>query len=197
LTLAPLNAIFSTRRANDFSVQSINRGTGGRLNAKVLILNQNYEPMSIINARKAIVLLYLGKAELIEAHQQLRVRSVSDSMPFPSIVRLSMYVRVPFKRIILSRKNILRRDGHRCQYCGRSDLALTLDHIQPASRGGEETWENLVCACVECNNRKGDRTPDEAAMPLKRPPVRPNHVTFIRHVVGSLDERWKPYLFLH
>jgi 5-methylcytosine-specific restriction endonuclease McrA len=153
--------------------------------------------MSLINARKAIVLLYLGKAELIEAHQHLRVRSVSDSMPFPSIVRLSMYVRVPFKRIILSRKNILRRDGHRCQYCGRSDLALTLDHVQPVSKGGEETWENLVCACVDCNNRKGDRTPDEAAMPLKRPPVRPNHVTFIKHVVGSLDERWKPYLFLH
>lgn len=152
--------------------------------------------MSIINARKAIVLLYLGKAELIEEHQHLRIRSVSDSMPFPSIVRLSMYARVPFKRIILSRKNILRRDGHRCQYCGRSDLALTLDHVHPSSRGGEETWENLVAACVNCNNRKGDRTPDEAAMPLKRKPLRPNHVTFIRHVVGSLDERWKPYLFL-
>ena len=78
--------------------------------------------MSVINAKKAIILLYLGKAELIEAHAGNRIRSVSASMPFPSIVRLSMYVRVPFKKIILSRKNILRRDGHRCQYCGRSDL---------------------------------------------------------------------------
>lgn len=167
------------------------------MNAKVLILNQNYEPMSVINAKKAIVLLYLGKAELIEAHTGHQVRSVSMSMPFPSIVRLSMYVRVPFKNIILSRKNILRRDAHRCQYCGRADIALTIDHVLPISRAGEETWENLVCACVQCNNRKGDRTPDEAMMPLRRKAMRPNHVTFIRHVMGVLDERWKPYLFLH
>jgi 5-methylcytosine-specific restriction endonuclease McrA len=167
------------------------------MNAKVLILNQNYEPMSIINVRKAIVLLYLGKAELIEANDALRVRSVSMTMPFPSILRLGVYVRVPYKKIILSRKNILRRDAHKCQYCGRSDLTLTVDHVHPISRGGEDTWENLVCACVRCNNRKGDRTPDEAVMPLRRRPMRPNHVTFIRHFVGSLDDRWKPYLFMH
>lgn len=169
----------------------------GRLNAKVLILNQNYEPMSVINVKKAIVLLYMGKAELIAANDALQVRSVSMSMPFPSIVRLSVYVRVPFKKIILSRKNILRRDGHRCLYCGRGDIPLTLDHVVPLSRGGEESWENLVCACVKCNNRKGDRTPEEANMPLRRRPMRPNHVTFISHFVSSLDERWKPYLFLH
>jgi 5-methylcytosine-specific restriction endonuclease McrA len=167
------------------------------MNAKVLILNQNYEPMSIINVRKAIVLLYLGKAELIEANDALRVRSVSMTMPFPSILRLGVYVRVPYKKIILSRKNILRRDAHKCQYCGRSDLTLTVDHVQPISRAGEDTWENLVCACVKCNNKKGDRTPDEAAMPLRRRPMRPNHVTFIRHFVGSLDDTWKPYLFMH
>jgi 5-methylcytosine-specific restriction endonuclease McrA len=167
------------------------------MNAKVLILNQNYEPMSIINVRKAIVLLYLGKAELIEANEALKVRSVSMTMPFPSIVRLGIYVRVPYKKIILSRKNILRRDNHKCQYCGRSDLTLTVDHVVPVSRGGEDTWENLVCACVHCNNKKGFRTPDEAIMPLRRRPMRPNHVTFIRHFVGSLDERWKPYLFMH
>ena len=181
----------------DFSAQGHAHGGNGKLNAKVLILNQNYEPMSVINAKKAIVLLYLGKAELIEAHNGLQVRAVSMSMPFPSIVRLSMYVRVPFKNIILSRKNILRRDAHRCQYCGRGDIPLTIDHVVPLSRGGEDTWENLVCACVQCNNRKGDRTPEEATAPLRRKPMRPNHVTFIRHVMGSLDERWKPYLFLH
>jgi len=153
--------------------------------------------MSVINVKKAIVLLYMGKAELIAANDALRVRSVSMSMPFPSIVRLSVYVRVPFKKIILSRKNILRRDGHRCLYCGRGDIPLTLDHVVPLSRGGEESWENLVCACVKCNNRKGDRTPEEANMPLRRRPMRPNHVTFISHFVSSLDERWKPYLFLH
>ncbi len=153
--------------------------------------------MSVINARKAIVLLYLGKAEMIAANEALRVRSVSTSMPFPSIVRLSVFVRIPFKKIILSRKNILRRDSHRCQYCGRSDIPLTMDHVLPASRGGEDTWENMVCACVRCNNKKGDSTPEEAKMPLRRRPMRPNHVTFISHFVGTLDERWKPYLFLH
>ena len=163
----------------------------------MLILNQNYEPMSVVNVKKAIVLLYLGKAELIEAQEGKGVRSISMTMPFPSIVRLSVFVRVPFKKIILSRKNILRRDGHRCQFCGRGDVPLTVDHVYPISRGGEDTWENLVAACVECNNRKGDRTPEEALMPLRRKPMRPNHVTFIRHFVGTLDERWKPYLFLH
>ncbi|MBM2846694.1 MAG: endonuclease [Bacteroidetes bacterium] len=167
------------------------------MNAKVLILNQNYEPMSIINVRKAIVLLYLGKAELIEANEALRVRSVSMTMPFPSIVRLGVYIRVPYKKIILSRKNILRRDAHKCQYCGRSDLTLTIDHVIPVSRGGEDTWENLVCACVQCNNKKGFSSPEEVGMPLRRRPMRPNHVTFIRHFVGSLDERWKQYLFMH
>lgn len=153
--------------------------------------------MSVVNVKKAIGLLYLGKAELIEAQNGQLVRAVSVAMPFPSIVRLSVFVKVPYKKIILSRKNILRRDGHRCQYCGRADLPLTVDHVIPVSRGGEDTWENLVCACVRCNNKKGDRTPEEAAITLRRKPMRPNHVTFIRHVVGSLDERWKPYLFLN
>jgi 5-methylcytosine-specific restriction endonuclease McrA len=153
--------------------------------------------MSVINVKKAIILLYLGKAEIIEAHDGRAVHSVSMSIPFPSIVRLSVYVRVPFKKIILSRKNILRRDGHRCQFCGRGDVPLTVDHVVPLSRGGEDAWENLVSACVSCNNKKGDRTPEEAYMPLSRRPMRPNHVTFISHFVGRMDERWKPYLFLH
>jgi len=153
--------------------------------------------MSICNVKKAIVLLYLGKAELIEAYDGKQVRSVSVQMPFPSIVRLGVYIHVPYKKIILSRKNILRRDGHKCQYCGRSDIPLTIDHITPKSRSGEDTWENLVAACVHCNNRKGDRTPDDAQMKLLRRPIRPNHVTFIRHFVGRLDERWKPYLFMN
>jgi 5-methylcytosine-specific restriction endonuclease McrA len=181
----------------NFSVAHSSSGSNGRMNAKVLILNQNYEPMSVITARKAVILLFLGKAELIAAQDGKQVRSVAMAMPFPSIVRLSVYVHVPFKRIILSRKNILRRDGHRCQFCGRGDLPLTVDHVVPISRGGEDNWDNLVCACVDCNNKKGDRTPEEAHMALRRKPIRPNHVTFIRHFVGALDERWKPYLFLN
>jgi 5-methylcytosine-specific restriction endonuclease McrA len=153
--------------------------------------------MSVCNVKKAIILLYLGKAELIEAKDGKRIRAVSMSMPFPSIVRLGVYIHVPYKKIILSRKNILRRDGHRCQYCGSNEATLTVDHIVPRARGGEESWENLVTACVECNNRKGDRTLDEARMKLMRRPIRPNHITFIRHFVGTVDERWKPYLYMN
>ncbi len=169
----------------------------GRLSTKVLVLNHDYEPLSICNVKKAIILLYLGKAELIAANDGKYLHSVSAAMPFPSIVRLAVYVRVPYKRIVLSRKNILRRDSHRCQYCGRSDVTLTVDHVLPKARGGTDTWENLVCACVHCNNRKGDRTPAEAQMVLLRKPIRPNHVMFIRHFVGTVDDHWKPYLFMN
>ncbi|MGB9772990.1 MAG: HNH endonuclease [Bacteroidota bacterium] len=167
------------------------------MNSKVLVLNQNFEPMSVCNVKKAVVLLYLGKAELIESKDGRELHSVSSSIPFPSIVRLSVYIRVPYKRVILSRKNILRRDGYQCQYCGRTGVPLTVDHVIPKARGGEETWENLVTACVDCNNRKGDRTPEEAHMTLLRPPRRPSHVMFIRHFAGNIDERWKPYLFMN
>lgn len=163
----------------------------------MLVLNQNYEPMSVCNVKKAIILLFLGKAELIEAHEERRIHSISMSLPFPSIVRLGVYIHVPYKKIILSRKNILRRDAHRCQYCGRHDVALTVDHIVPKAKLGEDTWENLVTACVECNNRKGNRTLEDARMKLLRKPMKPNHVTFIRHFVGTIDERWKPYLFMN
>jgi hypothetical protein len=156
--------------------------SNGKMNRKVLVLNHNYEPLSVCNVRKAVILLFLGKAELIEASDGRSLHSVSMAMPFPSIVRLSIYVRIPFKKIVLSRKNILRRDGH---------------HVIPRARGGEETWENLVAACVRCNNKKGDRLPGEAQMPLMRRPIRPNHVMFIRDYVGSVDDCWKPYLFMN
>ncbi|MGC8654298.1 MAG: HNH endonuclease, partial [Candidatus Kryptoniota bacterium] len=121
----------------------------------MLILNQNYEPLTICNWKKAVVLLYLGKAEIVERSDGKMLHSVSTTIPMPSIVRLSVFYRVPHKRVILSRKNILRRDGNRCQYCGRGDLPLTVDHIIPKTRGGEDSWENLVCACIRCNNKKG------------------------------------------
>jgi len=167
------------------------------MNRKVLVLNHNYEPLSVCNVRKAVILLYLGKAELVEARNGDLVRSVRISMPLPSIVRLSLFVRVPYKKIILSRKNILRRDSHRCQYCGRGDVPLTVDHIIPKARGGTDSWENLVCACVRCNNKKGDRTPADSHMQLHRKPFRPNHVMFLRNFSGRVDEGWKPYLFMN
>jgi 5-methylcytosine-specific restriction endonuclease McrA len=165
------------------------------LHSQVLVLNQNYEPMAITNAKKAIILIYLGKAEIIEKNDAY-IRSVSTSYPLPSIVRLTRYINVPRKRIILSRKNIIKRDNHQCQYCGIRTGPVTIDHVIPKVRGGEDTWENLVCACVKCNNKKGNRIPEEAGMKLARKPQRPSYIFFIRYFISAIDHRWKPYLYM-
>lgn len=166
------------------------------LNNKVLVLNQSYEPVSVCNAKKAFLLLFMMKAEVVAERENGVLRSVNASYPFPSVIRLSAYIRVPFKKIELSRKNILRRDNFKCQYCSSTSQPLTLDHIIPRSRGGADTWENLVAACVRCNNRKGNRTPEEAQMRLLSIPRRPHHVMFLKQFMGILDEKWKPYLFM-
>ncbi|MCD6116054.1 HNH endonuclease [bacterium] len=165
------------------------------LESRVLVLNQNYEPLSVCSAKRAVILLYLHKAEMVERNHDI-IHSVSVSIPLPSIVRLSDYKRIPKKRIVLSRKNIIRRDNHKCQYCGTSEEPLTVDHIIPRVRGGKDTWENLVCACMRCNTKKGDRTPEEAGMKLLREPKKPSYHFFIQHIVGTPDDRWKPYLFM-
>jgi len=165
------------------------------LNGKVLVLNQNYEPITICNARRAIILAYLGKAEVLNTVENKVIRSVYRTFKYPSVVRLILFVRVPFKKIILSRKNIIRRDNHRCQFCGVS-TNLTIDHIIPKSKGGEDAWENLTTACIKCNNKKGDRTPEEAKMVLFNNPKKPSHITFIKNFAGKVDEDWKPFLFM-
>jgi 5-methylcytosine-specific restriction endonuclease McrA len=138
----------------------------------------------------------LGKVEVVETYDGHRVHSVDMSIPLPSVVRLGSYITVPFKRILLTRKNIVKRDRHTCQYCGDTRRSMTVDHVIPKSYGGSDTWENMVCACDRCNNKKGDRLPEMAEMKLKRRPRRPSHITFIQSFIGISDERWKPYLFL-
>ena len=166
------------------------------LDRHVLVLNQNYEPLSVCSARRAFVLVFLGKAEVVEASDGERIRSVYESFTLPSVVRLAVYIRVPQKRVLLSRKNILKRDGHRCMYCGTREGRMTVDHILPRLRGGRDVWENLICACHPCNNQKGNRTPAEAGMPLRGRARRPTHITFIQRFIGIRDKRWRPYLFL-
>ncbi|MGQ9798125.1 MAG: HNH endonuclease [Ignavibacterium sp.] len=142
------------------------------------------------------MLIYLGKAEAVIVDDKKALHSVSKTYPWPSVIRINKFVKVPYKKVILTRKNILRRDGYKCAYCGRSDIPLTVDHIIPKARGGDDSWENLICACTRCNNVKGDRTPEEANMKLLFKPFKPSHIMFIKNVVGRLDERWKPYLYL-
>ncbi|MCX6178464.1 MAG: HNH endonuclease [Chlorobiales bacterium] len=163
---------------------------------KVLVLNSSYEPLSICNAQKAVLLLFGGKAVPVAHHPGRVICTVSQSYPLPSIVRLTFFVRVPYKRIILNRKNILLRDSFQCQYCGKTELPLTIDHIMPRSRGGEYSWENLITACPPCNSKKGNRTPREAGMhPLKQP-IRPNNLMFMQQLTAKVSDEWKPYLYM-
>lgn len=164
------------------------------MNKRVLILNQSYEPLTVCSPQKAMTLLYLFKADIVETYPNTYIRSVNQSFPLPSIIRLSRYVRYPFRNIEISRKNILKRDNHTCQYCG-SKHNLTIDHILPKSRGGGDSWENLTTACVKCNNRKGNRTPSEANMKLMNNAQKPNYIVFLKSTLGQIEENWKQFLY--
>jgi len=166
------------------------------LNRAVLLLNQNFEPLTTCSARRAIIMLWTGKAEMVES-TGLFVKSVSMSFDIPSIIRLLIYVRITHRgNIQLSKQNILKRDHRTCQYCGNREGPMTVDHVIPRSLGGGETWGNLVCACAACNNRKGDRTPQEAGMHLLRKPKKPNIRSFIFHNKGCIHSTWRAYLKL-
>ena len=166
------------------------------LNRHVLVLNQNYEPLSVCSVKRAVIMVFLDRAEIIETLDGQKIHSVSMSLSVPSVVRLDAYIKVPIKRIMLTRKNIIKRDGGRCQYCGKKGSQMTVDHVIPKNLGGKDSWENLVAACLVCNNKKGQRTPDQAGMKLLKKPRRPNHITFIQQFVGVEDRRWKRYLFM-
>ena len=138
--------------------------------SKVLVLNASYEPLNICTWRRAVVLLMKGKAEQIEHNGKL----VYADFPLPTVIRLRSYVKIPYKEISLSRRNLLHRDNYTCQYCGRRTSDLTLDHVIPRHRGGPHTWENLASACRACNHRKGGKSLQEARMVLKRQPFEPS-----------------------
>jgi 5-methylcytosine-specific restriction endonuclease McrA len=161
----------------------------------VLLLNQNYEPLSVCRARRALVLVLLRKAEPVETYGAA-VRAVSMSMPLPSVLRLNYYVRVRRREVPLTKRNVLRRDNNTCLYCGRRLAVMTTDHVVPRSLGGADTWENLVCACPQCNAEKGSRTPAQASMRLRRRPKTPHYITFAVNALGVVPENWRQYLFL-
>jgi 5-methylcytosine-specific restriction endonuclease McrA len=161
---------------------------------QVLVLNASYEPLNVCSVRRAHVLVWKGKAEIIESHDR-PLRSAGGSFIWPHVIRLLQYVRVPqaVKRRI-SRRALFARDGWKCVYCGSSGGRLTLDHVVPRSRGGDSVWENVVTACAPCNLRKGDRTLEEAAMSLPRQPRAPAPVLFIRLAAARVPETWRQYL---
>ncbi len=163
---------------------------------QVLVLNQNFEPLSVCSVKRAVIMSYLGRAEIVETLDGQVLRSQNARFPIPSVIRLDYYVKVPIKKILLTRKNIIKRDGGRCQYCGEKKPSMTVDHVIPKIYGGADTWENLVCACQSCNNKKGHMVPEQAGMKLIKKPQRPNNITFIQQFVGISDRCWRRYLFL-
>jgi 5-methylcytosine-specific restriction endonuclease McrA len=192
------------------------------LDAKVLVLNRVYAVIRVIDARRAFALLSKQVAEVIafengayrnydfetwadlgalqqqfEAEEHDWVRTTRVVMAVPKIIRVLGYDRLPQEGVKLNRRNIYARDGNRCQYCGRSfsTRELTLDHVVPRVQGGENSWTNLVCACVKCNARKGGRTPAQAGMKLTRTPRQPRRNPAITLRLGSPKyQSWKAFL---
>jgi 5-methylcytosine-specific restriction endonuclease McrA len=161
---------------------------------QVLVLNASYEPLNVCSVRRAHVLVWKGKAEVLE-ELDYPLHSASSTFPWPHVIRLVTYVRVPrgVKRKI-SRRALFARDDWRCVYCGTASGRLTLDHVVPRSRGGDSVWENVVTSCAPCNLRKGNRLLHEISMELRVLPRVPAPVLFIRLAAPSIPQRWQPYL---
>jgi 5-methylcytosine-specific restriction endonuclease McrA len=184
------------------------------LGLPVLVVNRYFQPVQITSARRAFLLLFGGAALAIDeigdmhdfgAWRALPVRPHDDGLPVvggalrvPRVLHLRRYERVRRPVIRLTRKNVMLRDAHQCQYCGRRPPVrdLNIDHVLPRSRGGADSWENLVTACRLCNLRKGWRTPDEAMMRLLRAPAPPRWSSTMQILLGTPSpfEEWAPFL---
>jgi 5-methylcytosine-specific restriction endonuclease McrA len=164
-----------------------------------LVLNASFEPLHIVSWQRAVQLLFQGKAEVVE-ESGFTVRTVSITFRLPAVLRLLHYIPLGKRKNIVrfSRANVLLRDRNRCQYCRKkfADKALTLDHVNPASLGGRKCWENIVASCRPCNEKKGDKTPDEAGMRLKKKPARPDWLpsASLTFGVSFMPDTWKLYL---
>lgn len=197
-------------------------GASHALDGSVLVLNKFYMAVHVISARRAFCLLFKGLAEVItvddgqyvafnfttwrevsEARARFKgpddefVRTIHFEIQVPRIIRLLGYDRLPRQKVKFNRRNIFARDGNRCQYCNRrfSTSELSLDHVVPRKQGGRATWENIVCACLKCNVRKGGRTPCEAGMKLHREPVEPRTSPSLRLKLSHRKYRsWKTFL---
>jgi len=164
---------------------------------RVLVLNATYEPLSVVSVKRAVVLLLKEKAELVEATSE-RLHAAHTSLPVPLVIRLVYFVRIP-RHVSLapSRNSVFLRDNSTCQYCGATPgrVGLTVDHVVPRCRGGLTSWENVVAACRACNMHKGDRTPEEAGMSLRKRPGTPHYVAFLLLSGASPRDSWDKYVF--
>jgi 5-methylcytosine-specific restriction endonuclease McrA len=160
---------------------------------RTLVLNAGYEPLAVISFKRAIVLVMNEKASVVQADDEHPVWGSNRSWDRPSVIILRRYVRVPNGGTVpVSRRGVLRRDSHRCGYCGSS--ANTIDHVLPRSRGGADSWENLVACCLKCNNIKGDRTPNEMGWKLRLNPRAPFGSSWMVRGVEKALPQWEEFL---
>ena len=160
---------------------------------KTLVLNAGYEPLAVVSFKRALILVLSNKATVLAQSGDEQMHSASATFELPSVILLQRYVRVPTsRRIPVSRRGVLRRDGHRCAYCAKS--ANTIDHVQPKSRGGSDTWENLVAACLRCNNKKSDKTLAEMGWSLSFTPRMPHGSSWMVRGADHTEPEWENYL---
>jgi 5-methylcytosine-specific restriction endonuclease McrA len=171
----------------------------GGLFEQVLLLNASFEPLNVINWRRAVKLVFMEKVEVVEESERV-IRSISSSMRIPSVVRLVQFVRFRRREARFSRRNVYARDHYKCQYCGSrfSSEELTCDHVVPRSQGGRAEWSNIVTCCVACNRRKGGRTPEQAGLHLLKAPARPTWLWGFHTRIGggAPPPGWQSYLRL-
>ena len=161
--------------------------------APVIVLKLNYVPINVCTVRRAVVMLGKGKAEILENHRG-DLRSFSAIIDAPSIIRLVYLVKRPFLPRKLSKKEVFLRDRFTCQYCGKKNQDLTLDHVIPRRQNGAHTWNNVVAACSKCNLRKAGRTPVEASMRLNKEPKAPDPNPYLILQNRSILEEWRLYI---
>lgn len=158
----------------------------------VLVLNATHLPINITSWKRAMLLLYKGKATSVKYNGHM----INGRYRLPEIIKLLNYVPIPYTDVVLSRKNIFLRDNYTCQYCGRTNSNLTIDHIVPRSKGGEDSWTNLVVCCARCNSKKGDQTVEAAGLKMIGTPYRPSSTLYL-HMTRMTDvpESWHEQFF--
>lgn len=160
---------------------------------KVLVLNYDYTPLNVTTLKRGVNLVLEGKAEILYSIENKPMKTAYKDFSRPSVIRLYRYVNIKYKRVPLNKHNIYRRDNHRCIYCG-INRNLTIDHVIPKSKGGDNTWNNMVSCCFECNHKKGDSTPQEKSMTMTHKPFTPTFIDFVETMSGTILEEWKKFL---
>jgi len=163
---------------------------------KVLVLNMDYSPINITTLQKGFKLVFKGKAEIVTHEEDSPIKTDKSTYKRPTVIRLLRYVVLPFRKVHLSRQNVFRRDDHKCVYC-RTKENLTVDHVIPRSKGGPNTWENLVTCCAECNLRKDDKSLEqfltETGLTMHHKPFKPTYLYFVEKI-NKVNSDWKQFV---